>query len=538
MSDLADGHEHEEGRDVRSGEASDRWQRHRLCVQDASEGVHRSKVRPPGKDSLGSTTQDIYPQEHVASYMCSRRRRDLLALAGTTATALAAGCLSTNDGSAPTTGELTDSTTTRDDAPETTADPDGPTASVDGDFDASAWLPAPTVLQTDAYFAFVGDVTAPGDAGVPEAARERTRDAFVGLPGDVFDRADVVEVATAQGIGCVCTFDADTSTVQDRLATVASNSGGPGGGGDATATASEGTETGSYGTTRGDSGTATSTGSAVIGDAPDGYVGYATLKGVYWLGADHVLYGRREGVVRAMYDARAGNLERYASNRDVTAVRDAAADADLVAFARRGQEPVPDASAYAYGWRFGDSVELVAPFAFPDAASTDADVVAGLADLAGFAEYEPVDVAVDGRVVTLTGELPLAEFDLLERDDGGEKPGGRGGTTPQVAFQFEFEPGDDSEWNGDDEERVVLTHTGGDNVDVAAVNVQYDGTAVADRNGFTSTKPTGDAWTAGGEWTIRATGADASFESDATLRVVWTTEDGSQSAVLAEAVLP
>lgn len=479
--------------------------------------------------------------------MCPSRRRDLLATAAGTATTLAAGCLATDDEStAPTDGDDT-ATTTRGDTPATTAEgPAGPTATVDGAFEATAWLPAPSDVQAGAYFAFAGDVTAPADAGVPEDARTRTRETFVGLPGDVLDVADVAEVATAQSIGSVCTFDAATSEVRERLAAAAANSDGPGGG-TPTATAGEGTAAGGSGSTTtetdatsGDSnsGSTTSTPSPVTGDAPEGYLGYATDLGVYWLGADHVLYGRREPAVRAMYDARAGDVERYASNPDVAAVLDAADGADLLAFAARSQRAVESASAFAYAWRFGDVVELAAPFAFPDEASTDADAVAGLADLAGFFEYDATDVTTSGRVVTLTGELPVSEYDLLERDDGGENPGGSDETAPQVAFEFEFHRGKDAEWDGDEEERVVLTHTGGDNLALDTVVVEYDGTAVADRDAFASTEPAGDDWQAGGEWTIRASGADATFQSDATLRVIWTSDDGGSSAVIAAAQLP
>ena len=327
--------------------------------------------------------------------MCPPQRRDLLALAGATATTLAAGCLDRTDGPTATTEGDDTSTTTRGETAATTADaPDGPTASVDGEFAASAWLPAPSAIETDAYFAFVGDVTAPGDAGVPEPARERTRETFVGLPGDVLDVGDVVEVATAQGIGCVCTFDAPTTEVRERLATAARNADRPGDG-DPTATAGEGTAADGYGATtteptsaNDDSNPGTATASPVTGDAPDGYLGYATDVGAYWLGADHVLFGRREPAVRAMYDARAGDRDRYASDQDVAAVRDAAGDADLFAFAGRSQQAVESASAFAYAWRFGDVVELAVPFAFPDESSTDADAVAGLADLAGFFEYD------------------------------------------------------------------------------------------------------------------------------------------------------
>jgi hypothetical protein len=458
--------------------------------------------------------------------MCPRRRRDLLALAGTTATTLAAGCLSTDEGEPSTTTD--DDQTTTDGPADTAAGAGGATATVDGEFTATKWLPAPDALEAEAFFIFAGDLDAPRDAGVGRAALQRTYSTMLPIPDDALAPDSVTEFASLQGYATACRYDAPTTEVRDGLAGLAAAAG-------PTATAGEGTSTAS--TTAGEP---TDDGATPqpTGDAPDGYEGYATDDGVFWVGADHLLFGEHRRFVAAMYDAHVGDVTRYASNAALEAVLDAAGDVDLVGATATSHQVVSSAAAYAYAWQFGDRVDLVAPFAFEDAAATDADAVAGLTDLAGFAEYESVDVAVDGRVVTLTGDLPVAEFDLLERDDGGENPGGGGRTTPQVAFEFEFERGDDGEWNGDDEERVVLTHNGGDNVDLDAVSVQYDGTAVADRDGFTGTDPTGDTWAAGGEWTIRATGADATFESDATVRVVWSNDDGSQSAVLAEAVLP
>lgn len=470
--------------------------------------------------------------------MCPQRRRDLLAIAAGTATALAAGCLATDDGSAATTDD--DATTTRGDMPATTAPaPDGPTASVNGEFSASAWLPAPSVLDADPYFAFTGDLAAMRDAGVSEAPRRRTRETSLALRGDVLAPVEVTEMATIQRAGTVCRFDADASDVRSRLEAAPAPEDDAGGGAN-TATASAGTESDDAATTTpaptSTTGASTTASSSV--DAPGGYEGYATARGTYWLGTDHLLYGRAGRTVRAMYDARAGDVDRYASNPDVAAVLDAAGDTDLLAFAARNQQAVESANAFAYAWRFGDVVELAAPFAFPDDASTDADAVAGLADLAGFFEYDAVDVTTNGRVVTLTGELPVSEYDLLERDDGGENSGGGEATTPQVAFEFEFHRGKDGEWDGDAEERVALTHTGGDTVDLDTVVVEYDGTAVADRDGFTSTEPAGGTWQAGGDWTIRATDGEETFESGATVRVVWTSDDGGSSAVLAAARLP
>jgi hypothetical protein len=460
--------------------------------------------------------------------MCPPRRRDILAIAAGTATTLPAGCLSTG-GDTTTTSGTGDSTATTTDGPAgTTTGSGGATATVDGDLSATAWLPAGSVFDGEPLFVFAGDLTAPRAAGVTDDALARTYDTVLPLPGDVLAGEDVTEFASLQRYATACRFTVPTSTVRDRLADVA----GP------TATAGEGTPVagdadGDDTATGGDGGEPRPN-----GDAPDGYEGYVTPSGVYWVGADHLVYGRQREFAKALFDAHAGDVDRYAANQDLAAVLDATGDVDLFGATATGQQAVESASAYAYAWRFDDTVELLAPFAFPDDASTDPDAVAELADLAGFFEYDDVAVTEDGRVVTLTGELAVSEFDLLERDDGGENPAGGQNTTPQIAFEFEFERGGDAEWNGDEEERVALTHTGGDNVALDTVIVEYDGTAVAERDGIESTEPAGETWAAGGEWTLRATGEKPVFQSGATVRVVWTSDDGDQSAVLAEATLP
>ncbi|WP_227130843.1 type IV pilin N-terminal domain-containing protein [Halorubellus salinus] len=458
--------------------------------------------------------------------MSPPRRRDLLAFAGATATTLAAGCLSTGEGELSTTSTDDEQSTTTNGPADTTTG-GGATATIDGEFSAPAWLPGESTLDAEPLFVFAGDLDAPRDAGVDGQVLARMYETTLAVPGDILAGDDVVEFASLQGYATACTFDLPASEVRDRLAHAAA----------ATATAGEGTAVG----TAADGDDTETAGDAEppepTGDAPDGYEEYVTTDGVCWLGADHLLFGETRALVDAMFDARAGDVDRYASNPDFEAVLDAADDVDLLGGTAHSQQVVSSASAYAYAWRFGDRVDLVAPFAFDDAASIDADAVASLGDWAGFAEYEQTDVTTDGRVVTFTGELPVGEFDLLERDDGGRDPSGGDDATPQVSFAFEYDQGGDGEWDGDAAERVVLTHQGGDNVDLANVAVHYDGTDVATSDAIESTRPNGDTWAAGGQWTLQAATADATFESGATLQVVWTADDGGRSAVIAQAQL-
>ncbi|WP_323676999.1 hypothetical protein [Halorubellus sp. PRR65] len=460
--------------------------------------------------------------------MCPQQRRDLLALAGAAATTLAAGCLATDEGESPTTSSDDDGTTTTDGPADTTAGTGGATATVDGEFAAATWLPAPDALEAEAFFVFAGDLDAPRDAGVGARALQRTYTTMVPVPDDVLDGDDVTEFASLQGYATACRYDAPTTEVRDALASLAAAAG-------PTATAGEGTSAASM---TEDEATDDGARSQPTGDAPDGYEGYVTDDGVCWLGADHLLFGRHRRLVAAMSDAREGDVDRYASNADLAAVLDATGDVDLVGATATSHQVVSSASAYAYGWRFDDRVDLVASFAFEDAAATDADAVASLGERAGFAEYEHGDVTTDGRVATFTGDLPVADFDLLKRDDGGRTATANRGGMPQVSFAFDAELGDDGEWDGDDDERVVVTHHGGDHVDLANVALRYEGSDVADTDAFASTRPPGDTWTAGGEWTLRAATADATFESDATVQVVWTSDGGDRSAVLAMFELP
>lgn len=474
--------------------------------------------------------------------MCPRKRRDLLALAGATATTLAAGCLSTSGD--PATGTSTDDRTTEEPSGHTTTPGGGATATVDGEFAATTWLPAPDALEADRLFVFAGDLAAPRDAGVADGALTRVYDVMLALPRDAALRDAVTEFATVQGYATACRYDAETSDVRDLLDSLAGDD-------EPTATAGEGTRadatgdadsTGDDDSASDDAPTSDAGTTTPTGRAPDGYEGYATDFGTYWLGADHLVFGRRRRFAAAMLNARAGDVERYASHPDLASVLDAAGDVDLLAGTAASHQVVDSVVAYAYGWRFGERVDLVAPFAFDDAAATDADAVAALGEQAGFASYEGVDVTTDGRVVAFTGDVSVDEFDLLQRDDddGGRTATAGSDSVPQVSFAFEAVQGKDGEWDGDAEERVVVTHQGGDTVDLANVALHYEGSDVAKSDGISSTKPAGDTWAAGGEWTLRvdSDGDGAAFESDATLRVVWTADDGSRSAVIAMYQLP
>ncbi|MFC6953653.1 hypothetical protein [Halorubellus litoreus] len=460
--------------------------------------------------------------------MCPQKRRDLLGLAGATATSLAAGCLSTGE------GEFNDSATTDDQTTETdaVAGSGDATATVDGEFAATTWLPEPDAFGYDsAYMGFAGDLNALRDADVTDAAMARTADTFLPLRGQVLSPEDVVELATVQDVATACTFDLAPATVRDRIRAVRPDWGTP----TATPTAGAGTPSGDD-----DTDPETETGSGESGvtriDAPDGYEGYETAIGVYWLGGDHLLYGPDRRLVQTMVDAHSGDVDRYAANADVDAVLEATGEVDLLAVAARSQRAVADAAAFGYGWRFGDDVALAAPFAFPDDDATDPSAVAQLSDMAGFTDYGNFDVETTGRVVTLTANLSVSEFDLLQRDDGGRTA--TGGSMPQVSFAFEANRGKDGEWDGGEDERVVVTHQGGDSIALANVALHYEGSDVAKSDVFASTKPAGDTWAGGGEWTLRVDAAGADFESGATLQVVWTSDDGSRSAVIAMFQLP
>lgn len=486
--------------------------------------------------------------------MDSPRRRRLLEATATAIATGAAGCLSTSgDGSdteQPTDDSLGDGDVDVDggdgDASATSTDGStDATASLDGEFALDAWLPAPAAVGVEGYLAYYGDLDAVRSVDVSETGRERVRRLFVPVSLEVLDYQEVTAFTGAGQTAGVCAFDADVTDVESRLADaaladdqIATPTAGPG-----TVSSDDGTATGtgSDPTVAPDDETATG-GERPVDDAgsvpaPDGYAGYRTEAGLYWLAADHVVFGADEGVLQAFVDAHRGDVDRYASNEDFAAVRNATGEVDLGAGRAAAQSAVSGTEAFAYGWTFDDPVSMTAAFAFPDAASTNAEGVDALTDRPGFAEYDQRTVTTDGRVVSLTGAISPGEFDLFAPDDDGEDGAGTA-RAPQVSFAFEFAQGKDGEWDGDEGERIVIQHQGGDTVALANVALHYDDTAVATMDGIASTKPDDDSWAAGGEWTLRAASDDAPFDSGATLTVVWTSDDGESAAVIGRTELP
>jgi len=111
-------------------------------------------------------------------------------------------------------------------------------------------------------------------------------------------------------------------------------------------------------------------------------------------------------------------------------------------------------------------------------------------------------------------------------------------TAPQASFDFEFDAGGDgtfSEANGDDS--ITITHDGGDSIDAARLKV-----SIAGSDASTLTWDSSSAFSG----TVQA-GSTASYAEDSTndnltpnddIRVVWTSEDGSQTATLGRNSVP
>ncbi|RNJ26269.1 hypothetical protein [Halosegnis longus] len=106
--------------------------------------------------------------------------------------------------------------------------------------------------------------------------------------------------------------------------------------------------------------------------------------------------------------------------------------------------------------------------------------------------------------------------------------------TPAVAFAFEFDGGGDGFGTGTND-RVTITHEGGDTVSGESLSVTVDGRAVAATTGVAYETQFPSSVQAGDAAVVTATEAGA-LESGAELRVVWSGERSKQ--VLAAAALP
>jgi len=93
-------------------------------------------------------------------------------------------------------------------------------------------------------------------------------------------------------------------------------------------------------------------------------------------------------------------------------------------------------------------------------------------------------------------------------------------TAPNANFSFQYTDGD-----------VTITHSGGDRIDGSQLSV-----TVSDGSSNDDT-PFGDPVTAGSSYSTADDGG-VSISPGETVSVIWTSNDGSRSAVLAQSTVP
>jgi hypothetical protein len=137
--------------------------------------------------------------------------------------------------------------------------------------------------------------------------------------------------------------------------------------------------------------------------------------------------------------------------------------------------------------------------------------------------FEPLADGVYGLVVDATSAdvLLLTVATIEELDDGDGVPSGIaierdpqpnvGTLAPQISFDFEYDA---------DTERLVVTHEGGDSVEAEQLEFVTEASSSVEQD-FEGTVNAG-------------TTATLAVPSSAAVSVIWTSEDGNESAVLAQ----
>ena len=108
-------------------------------------------------------------------------------------------------------------------------------------------------------------------------------------------------------------------------------------------------------------------------------------------------------------------------------------------------------------------------------------------------------------------------------------------TAPQASFTFDY----NQDGGGASEAQAVITHDGGDSVPSVQLQTIVDGTDVPTATGYSYTASgwSGDV-AAGSTVTVQVgSAADTSWAGEE-LRVVWTSNDGSQTATLGKSTAP
>ena len=420
-------------------------------------------------------------------------RRAVLGLASTVGVAGAAGCQALED------------VASNDDGREGTVagDASGDATATDGRADDRGtedgrggitrtmyeeWLPA---TDGGPYFAYAGDAQAVVAAELTAEATTRIQELFVPVPESVLSVAEVDQFATGTAGGGVCTYEIDAATLRDRLAEVAADA---------------------------DVDSAT---------PPEGYEAFADRRRTYWLGGDHLLAGTDDAFLRRMVATKAGDERPYAEA--LLRIDTRLPDAPLFAASAAPPGLLPDDAGVGYAWNVASetvTLNAVVEFVNADAAAA-ADVESATGEWP-FGAYDVVEIRVDEAFAFVSGAIPKAEFDLLAREqtETAVEP-------PEASFGVTFDTGSDDRWNGDDAERVAITHEGGDAIPLDEVVVVYANRPVDRLDRIESTPPSGETWTAGGTWTLSNASSEAAFAIGETLFVTWIGPDGGASHVLA-----
>jgi flagellin-like protein len=110
-------------------------------------------------------------------------------------------------------------------------------------------------------------------------------------------------------------------------------------------------------------------------------------------------------------------------------------------------------------------------------------------------------------------------------------------SVPDAEFRYVAEDGATDGWGNDGNERFVIQHDGGEDVDASHVTVQYAGSDPSTM-GLAMDRHTGDVWEPGEKWVIKEDGAVGDFDGGQQVLVLWTTADGSSSQILESGDLP
>ncbi|AKU08134.1 type IV pilin [Haloferax gibbonsii] len=107
-----------------------------------------------------------------------------------------------------------------------------------------------------------------------------------------------------------------------------------------------------------------------------------------------------------------------------------------------------------------------------------------------------------------------------------------GDTAPQASFAFDF----DNDGGAADEAQVTITHESGDAVDADRLSISIDG-AAPDGTNYIESTAFSDQVSAGDSALITVGSTDTTWSGEV-IRVVWTSESGSNSATLQKQTAP